>query len=87
MAKQTYIRTEQFKENKVITPQDYYCYIAHNNGACDVVVDGVLLHQGDKVDLSGLPTDSIFNTPITIIFGSNSPERDLCLKLIKITDK
>ena len=85
--KQTYIRRENIKQNTVITPQDYYGYIAHNNGVCDVMVDGVLLHQGDKVDLSALPTDSILNTPISIIFGTNDTERDLCMQLIKITDK
>lgn len=87
MKQQTYIRTDIIKENKILTPEDYYCYIAHNNGACDVTIDGWVLKQGDTVDLSGLPTDSIHQGPITIAFGNNDADKNLCLKRIKITDK
>ena len=84
---QTYVRTEIFKENKIITPEDYYCYMAHNNGVCEVTVDGVVLKQGDTLDLTSLPPDSIYNTPITIQFGSNDNDKRLCLKQFKITNK
>lgn len=84
---QTYVRTEIIKENKIITPEKYYCYWAHNNGACDVTVDGVLLKQGDTLDFTSLPSDSIYNTPITIQFGNNDTDKNLCLKQFKITDK
>lgn len=84
---QTYVRTEIIKENKIITPEEYYCYIAHNNGACEVTVDGVLLAQGETFDLSSLPANSIYNTPITIQFGNNDADKRLCLKQIKIMDK
>ena len=87
MKTQTYIRTEIITKNTIISPEDYYCYIAHNNGACEVTVDGVVLQQGDRVDLSGLPTNSIYNTPITITFGNNDSDKRLCLKQIKITNK
>lgn len=84
---QTYIRTEIIKENRIITPDDYYCYIAHNNGACEVTVDGVILAQGETFDLSSLPANSIYNTPITIQFGNNDDDKRLILKQIKITNK
>lgn len=87
MKTQTYIRTEIIKENKIITPEDFAFYWAHNNGACDVTIDGVVLKQGDTLDLTSLPYDSIYNVPITIIFGNNSEEKNLCLKQFKFTDK
>ena len=84
---QTYVRTEIIKENRIITPEDYYCYIVHNNGACEVTVDGVVLTQGETFDLSSLPANSIYNTPITIQFGNNDEDKRLVLKQIKITNK
>lgn len=84
---QTYVRTEIFKENKIIAPEDYYCYMARNNGVCEVTVDGVVLKQGDTLDLTSLPPDSIYNMPITIQFGSNDNDKRLCLKQFKITNK
>lgn len=85
--KQTYIRTDIIKENKILTPEDYYCYIAHNNGECNVTVDGWFLKKGETIDLSSLPSDSVHQDPITIVFSDNNPERFLCLKRIKVTNK
>ena len=84
---QTYVRSEIITSNKIITPEDFAFYWAHNNGECDVTVDGVVLKQGDTLDLTSLPYDSIYNVPITIIFGNNSEEKKLCLKQFKFTDK
>lgn len=85
--KQTYIRTEIIRENKNITPEDYYCYKAHNNGKCDVFVDSVRLKQGETIDFTTLPKDSIYQSVITVIFGTNDTEKELVFQQIKITNK
>lgn len=84
---QTYVKSEIIKDNKIITPENYYCYWAHNNGACDVTVDGVVLKQGETLDMTSLPADSIYNTPISIQFSNNDADKRLCLKQFKITNK
>ena len=84
--KQTHVRSEIITENKIITPEDFSFYYAHNNGEASVTIDGVVLKQGESIDLTSLPADSIYNSPITIIFSENT-DRNLCLKLFKITDK
>lgn len=84
---QTYIRTQVITQNQEIAPQDYFGYYAHNNGECVVSVDGVELAQGEHLDMSSLPYTAIYNTPIKIIFGSNSEDKRLVLKQIKLTAK
>lgn len=84
---QTYVRSEIITSNKIITPEDFAFYWAHNNGECDVTVDGVILKQGDTLDLTSLPYDSIYSVPITIIFGNNSEDKKLCFKQFKFTNK
>lgn len=84
---QTYVRSEKITSNKIITPEDFACYYAHNNGECDVTVDGVILKQGEHLDMTSLPYNSIYNVPINIAFGSNSEDRHLVLKQFKFTNK
>lgn len=69
MAKSVTNKTQTIRVNTTLMPEGFGGYLAQNIGSGDVEVDGFILEPGMQLDLTKIPADITWDTPITIICG------------------
>lgn len=80
MKRQVVSRTQTITANTTLMPEGYAGFLAKNIGTGNVKVDGFVLEPGDELDLTSIPADVIWNSPLPIEVESNGVLRIMRLK-------
>ena len=73
-------KVQTITANTTLMPEGFGGWIAMNIGSADVKVDGFVLAQGDKLDLSHLGSEVVWNVPIQIEVATGGALRIMRLK-------
>lgn len=75
------VSVQEYYTSKTILPKNLVGWMAVNSGTIDVYIYGFLLHPGDCFDMTRLPEDAIWETPIQLQIPTGGSIRLMCIYL------
>lgn len=82
MTYNTQLRVDRITKNTVVNPDGFGGWMVKNTGATIVLVFGITLNPGEKLDYTTLQPNVKWNTPITITMQGTAEDQVVLHRLI-----